>query len=559
MSKIIAQRFSDCVRVSEGNISRAVEDGFRALARVLSEKIARCSFVYNSFASFDERLYDEYAALMNDYRAAVDSELLAGDDPMLSRLLEPVSGFDSEKFEVNPVGLERKAIALRHIRAFEHGVMEISENFIAHHDFGRRLLSGGSVDVWPDFCFDEINALYAGTVQAMISEINNTEQRKCVVYYVNLLTQEEENLNSVIGQMVARPDPRLDPLISELEYSYSGLKKMLDFISSEIAALTDITVMLEPEQELQAELAGILALRDLSGLTEGLGKAREEFYSAVKKDFDKLVAALVKKLDKSNLSEAWSKAVSQLLRFGGELECAFLKIAEYALPENIDGSAREIVKGVVDTMKIKAESINESCSEFTVDMDMLIQENSKPVELSADGARLANHAGEAVFNALLDNPGGQKEMISAAKAALASAVTNETPAIAEKIGRIHIQRSDTVSKKMSNFTKDSLLYECSTFEEIEYYSVNRLCEISEALDFITLFGCVSTEISEIITRNGIEFIRPQPHDFFSGKEHEILAAEKNDEFKTGEIIKRVNNGYRRDEVVILRANVIAAK
>ena len=42
----------------------------------------------------------------------------------------------------------------------------------------------------------------------------------------------------------------------------------------------------------------------------------------------------------------------------------------------------------------------------------------------------------------------------------------------------------------------------------------------------------------------------KPHDFLT---------EMNDEFNKGEIIKLINSGYKHDDVVLIRANEIAAR
>jgi len=46
---------------------------------------------------------------------------------------------------------------------------------------------------------------------------------------------------------------------------------------------------------------------------------------------------------------------------------------------------------------------------------------------------------------------------------------------------------------------------------------------------------------------------------FNPKEHEVLMAESNADFKKGEIVKVMNSGYRRKDLILLRANVIAAR
>ncbi|MCL2753821.1 MAG: nucleotide exchange factor GrpE, partial [Defluviitaleaceae bacterium] len=58
---------------------------------------------------------------------------------------------------------------------------------------------------------------------------------------------------------------------------------------------------------------------------------------------------------------------------------------------------------------------------------------------------------------------------------------------------------------------------------------------------------------------GIEKISPKTHEQFNAKEHEVLMAEQKEGFTKGEIIKTINSGYRYNDTIIVRANVIAAR
>jgi molecular chaperone GrpE (heat shock protein) len=63
----------------------------------------------------------------------------------------------------------------------------------------------------------------------------------------------------------------------------------------------------------------------------------------------------------------------------------------------------------------------------------------------------------------------------------------------------------------------------------------------------------------LLKKNNIVPIKPQPHEQFNGREHEVLVAERMEGFGKGEIIKLLNSGYRYKDAIIMRANVIAAK
>jgi len=120
---------------------------------------------------------------------------------------------------------------------------------------------------------------------------------------------------------------------------------------------------------------------------------------------------------------------------------------------------------------------------------------------------------------------------------------------------------ERVFKKTQEYMKDYLLFEVSTYEEIMNYSVSRL-EASESpacLEFAKVCAQVAVTLTDILKRDNITPIRPQPHEMFNPREHEALMAEKNEDFQKGEIIKFMNCGYKQNDTVIIRANVIAAK
>ena len=116
-------------------------------------------------------------------------------------------------------------------------------------------------------------------------------------------------------------------------------------------------------------------------------------------------------------------------------------------------------------------------------------------------------------------------------------------------------------KKIIKFLREHLLFEMSTYEEIINYSVSKLRESQE--DFIITYvkeiDALTHSIEEILKAYKIEFIHPNPHEKFNGKEHEVLMAEVREGFQKGEIIKTMNKGYMLDGQIILKANVIAGK
>jgi len=126
----------------------------------------------------------------------------------------------------------------------------------------------------------------------------------------------------------------------------------------------------------------------------------------------------------------------------------------------------------------------------------------------------------------------------------------------------HIANNQAKLDKASlRYKKEALLYEISTFEEILYYSVSRLREstLPHVAAAVQILDETIFVLEEHIRTRGITIIRPNPHEPFNGREHEVLTAEEQEGFAKGQIIKTMVSGYKQNDQVIIRANVVAAR
>jgi len=116
-------------------------------------------------------------------------------------------------------------------------------------------------------------------------------------------------------------------------------------------------------------------------------------------------------------------------------------------------------------------------------------------------------------------------------------------------------------KLIATFKKECLLYEVSTFEEIMNCSVERLRRTANAdVDlFVKAADGVYAGLNAVLAKYGIEAFKPNVHDMFDGKRHEVLMAEFAEGFSRGEIIKVLNCGYIQGGEVLLRANVVCSR
>jgi len=120
---------------------------------------------------------------------------------------------------------------------------------------------------------------------------------------------------------------------------------------------------------------------------------------------------------------------------------------------------------------------------------------------------------------------------------------------------------DEISAKLTKFKKEQTLYEISTYEEIQHYSISRLrdSDCEHIAEFVAVLDQSAEKMEAILKEHGITPIRPAPGSVFNGREHEVLMAEAHEGFAKGEIIKAMNSGFRQKDNVLLRANVIAAR
>jgi molecular chaperone GrpE (heat shock protein) len=110
-------------------------------------------------------------------------------------------------------------------------------------------------------------------------------------------------------------------------------------------------------------------------------------------------------------------------------------------------------------------------------------------------------------------------------------------------------------KAAAGFARDAVLHEICTFEEILIHSVPRI----EGTDAALCLTQAHTELIMILKKNGIEAIRPEPHQAWNAREHEVLIAEEAEGFQRGEIIKCMGTGFRTGADILVRANVLVAK
>jgi len=216
----------------------------------------------------------------------------------------------------------------------------------------------------------------------------------------------------------------------------------------------------------------------------------------------------------------------------------------------------EIMSGIAETIEIKIESLNESLQLFSDNNINLFASLSTglPVLTKEDLIASAGHM-QAAWCA---NPPAEETISDF----IADSISLDAFATyGEQLTKQFTNISTKIEKASLRFKKETLLYEISTYEEILYHSVSRLREsnLPQVAAAVCLLDGTFADLESLLTGNGIAVIRPAVHDPFNGREHEVLVAEEAEGFTKGEIIKVMTSGYKYNDQVILRANVIAAK
>lgn len=126
--------------------------------------------------------------------------------------------------------------------------------------------------------------------------------------------------------------------------------------------------------------------------------------------------------------------------------------------------------------------------------------------------------------------------------------------------------SETLILKIENLenleaeNNKEILGEIITFNEILNHSIEILKKTSytEALMYIQMIEEANSLINTTLSNEGIQKISPVEGDIFNSKEHVVIMAEKHESFTKGQVIKKISDGYKKEDKIIIKANIIAA-
>lgn len=208
----------------------------------------------------------------------------------------------------------------------------------------------------------------------------------------------------------------------------------------------------------------------------------------------------------------------------------------------LDSKTKSIILGIDQTIKIKLINIEESVSKFKDDVRINGMKIDKTIFSEIKSELFDIHIYKDIDDLLkieeihnLLEPWQQKDILLKPE-------------------------DDFLDNLIINLKKECLLYEISTYEEIINHSVLILRQNNEeeVKTFVKFIDEATNDIDKIILKQNIQKIYPDAYNKFDSKEHTVIIVENKDGYKKGEIIKVINSGYKENDVVLIKANVICA-
>jgi len=520
----------------------------------------------------------------------------------------------------NPVAMEKYAILDEGVLRAMQKIQELEE-LHTHELESLTILVQNPDSVWPTLeksiaekTLPELYNHYTKNLRNCLIGIDDLHTRKTACYYTDLLEREWEVLGLIVQVQVQaleaayRDNEKAHAILSKLREAYqqtgpvvSGLRKLMQTASPPpqvadfeiFVAAACLASPVDMQVDFQAFLAALMpeadaifeelrnsnmeqahGLNNLIAADIELAKKVVAVFKDAKSSLEWMInEQTVVSLDANTSDPCDDEDVSsqdsiiqpcsdesihchedipQPTQYGNGVynqDCPHLPSLAVVCDQN-----KQILHGIIETLDIKSDSLHESLGLFIEDSERLISTFAKDIpKLSEEN--LTNAASQ-LLTAWFECPPTLEGLTNFFEACVS---LEAFVAYSEKFAKHVTNISTKVEKASFRFKKETLLYEISTYEEILYHSVSRLRQSPAATDFVRILDEIFYELEAMITDYGITIIRPTPHDPFNGREHEVLMAEVQEGFAKGEIIKVMTSGYKQNDQVIIRANVIAAR
>lgn len=498
----------------------AVERLKRAVCKIFMQDAIRL----NPFENRDDLLFQELNNLITKYKTIITGDPVS--EEVVNFFKDRVNLFEAEStgldLRTNPIASEKSSV-------IENGIIFLADQvdvFFMKNSFKNLADS-----------YEHLFRIYKSILSFVLITQSSINARKAARFTLSFIEREMTVLEACSTELLSFVPEDNEDLRGLIMQTPVGL----------VSLLNDFNAPSEPKEI--TEYSEFIKVMENETVIDFIPPDISDFKEAVLGE----VNTCIDNVQKSYLKGEYKlrQLTSQDILLTSEVIITFKKTIE-KLPklsgENKDTDS-QILNGIIETTNIKIESLYDSINEYRARSDEFISELNKNLFNESD----SSSAVESIIETLTNNEtaeDGLDEVLLLTKKNFEDKSTKSFEALLNK-----------GAKQSLKYKKEILLFEISTFEEILTYSVSRLLdsESEEIKNSANVFTEAFDQLEVILKKNNIQMIRPVPHDLFNAKEHEVLIAEKHDEFKKGEIIKVVNAGFMQDGSIIIRANVIAAK
>ena len=512
-----------------------------------------------SLALFDEDIFNIYKTIIDNYinflnRAEniefkFNNEVLKNLSGITSVLKSQVSFFGEDKdVEINPIYTEKKTIITKYI----DNVYKSIDNFNNIDIFNNSIDIKDIKQYFIDEIIKYIMDSYKTNLIDCFNAINDIENRKEIKYFNDVLEEEREILASIIKlQIKALEDlckdetekASIESLLNPIIETYQQTGKSFELLNEKIKTINrGIDIDFETDSK---EIEQVIY-----NIYKEVKLPEDEYKQKILEIFEQYLLNLKENIileQRENIDLAKSH-IENSLNLSNNIKNMFNQISQY-INDNREyyknSDLYNIIDGIYESISIKVDNIQEKQDEVFLNKDKIY------LDIDNNLDQIKNLNIEYAFNTIYDSLKNDFNL---------DQIKNHinTKSIVSSLEKLY----SPYIKKIDEFIKNTILFEISTFQEIMYYSVVRLreCEDEKIKDFTKYIDNMEYKIENTLIENSILPIKPNPHDMFDPKEHEVLLAEKNEQFLKGQIIKVVNYGYKKkDKGIMKRATIIAAK
>ena len=540
----------------------------RAACSQMTADVARFSRLINK----DEAIYTHLAGLMTVYKRVIEfSDDYQDENANVVSLLSMINTEltsrlrlfkDVESQETNPITVEKTAI----LDYAKHSLSEQIDDLAKL--FATGLRDDDDAQVW-DEAFDlilksefyNVFSTYREVLRSCINTLDDIESREILKFCTDFMESEWKELGNIVNVQVRNLDDAAAESGGNSNVVLGITDSLRDAYQKLVPIIGEFKKLLMQPQEKTAQCCTFDEFElKLTSVFENAKESSEndnEFFDALKEEIEVLINGL--NMEYMKAAYKLQRVISSDILLADEIRETFENVLKDLLKMSEDGALpaeRDIIKGIEETISIKIESIKENALSHSKNGMELVK------TLSVEKGEVPNDERDTILceirNQWISSPPAENEINQFFDKALNGDGFKPFNERADKQIAVYFDKANNAAYK---FKKEVLLYEICTYEEILVHSVSRLRSSQQpsVMAVATVFDAVFRTLEIILKKNNISVIRPQPHDSFDAKEHEVLVAEKQEGFERGEIIKIVTAGYRSEDRVILRANVIAAK